>query len=331
MEKKNKFWIYLFIVMGLLFILADSCKKKEDNNNTDQIPAPLTANEVSSITLTSAICGGSVGNASGTITARGVCWSTGQNPTISDHKTTDGSGDGIWESKLTGLTACTFYYVRAYATTSAGTGYGEQLSFTTQCLSTVTDIDGNVYPTITIGTKEWMTENLKVTKFNNGKDISLVTDSAAWSALETPGYCWYNNDEASYKNPYGGLYNYYTIKTGKLCPTGWHVSTDTNWAFLTGYLGGADVAGGRLKEIGFAHWNSPNTGATNEFGFFALPGGARSSDEGFANIGNAGYWWSFGYESGGRAFIETLSHTDAGILGSDTPMNYGYSVRCVKD
>jgi uncharacterized protein (TIGR02145 family) len=176
-----------------------------------------------------------------------------------------------------------------------------------------------------------MTENLKVTKLNDGAVIPLVTDTAAWSDLLTPGYCWYNNDEATNKNPYGGLYNYYTVKTGKLCPTGWHVSNDTNWVFLTLYLGGADVAGGRLKEIGLTHWNSPNYGATNEFGFFALPGGGRGSDGRFANLGNDGYWWAFGYESGGRAFIETLSHNDASIWGSDTPMNYGYSVRCVKD
>ena len=156
----------------------------------------------------------------------------------------------------------------------------------------LTDIDGNAYKAIKIGNQVWMYENLKTTKLNDGTAIPLVTTSAAWGNLTTPGYCWYNNDEASNKNVYGALYNWYTINTGKLCPAGWHVPTVAEWTTLTTFLGGESVAGGKLKETGIAHWKSPNTGASNETGFTALPGGFRDFDGVFAQIYNSGCWWS---------------------------------------
>ena len=171
-------------------------------------------------------------------------------------KTTDGSGTGTFTSSITGLTAGTTYYVRAYATNSAGTGYGNDISFTTQQggVGNVTDDDGNVYHSVTIGTQVWMVENLKTTKYNDGTSIPLVTDATDWHNLLTPGYCWNNNDEATYKATYGALYNWYTVNTGNLCPTGWHVPGDAEWTTLTTYLGGEDVAGGKLKEVGITHW-----------------------------------------------------------------------------
>ena len=144
---------------------------------------------------------------------------------------------------------------------------------------TVTDVDGNVYNTVTIGTQCWLQENLKTTKYKDGTSIPLVTDNSAWGSLSTPGYCWYNNDD-TYKNTYGALYNYYTVLTNNLCPSGWHVATEREWSTLVTYLGGASIAGGKLKESGTTHWVTPNTGANNETGFIALPGGRREHPSG---------------------------------------------------
>jgi uncharacterized protein (TIGR02145 family) len=198
---------------------------------------------------------------------------------------------------------------------------------------TVTDIDGNVYHTITIGTQVWMVENLKTTKYNDGTAIPLVTGNAAWAALTTPGYCWYN-DTATYGNTYGALYNWYTVNTGKLAPTGWHVARDSEWSVLTTYLGGESVAGGKLKEAGTAHWLSPNTGATNETGFTALPGGVRDDKGTFSHIGSYGFWWSSTARDAASAWARFMGWNYADVSHSDngsTDYASGYSVRCVKD
>lgn len=157
----------------------------------------------------------------------------------------------------------------------------------------VTDIDGNVYNTVTIGTQVWMKENLKTTKYNDGTAIPLVIDSPDWSNLKTPGYTWNicGNNEDSIIAIYGALYNWYTVNTGKLCPTGWHVPSDNEWTTLITYLGGENVAGGKLKA-GTADWGSPNIGATNESGFTALPGGVCYADGDYSGIGGDGFWWS---------------------------------------
>jgi uncharacterized protein (TIGR02145 family) len=142
--------------------------------------------------------------------------------------------------------------------------------------TTITDKDGNVYTSVTIGTQVWMVENLKTTKYNYGTEIPNVTDNTEWSNLTTPAYCWYDNDITK-KTPFGALYNFYAVNTGTLCPTGWHVPSNTEWTTLFNYAGGLAVAGGKLKETGTTHWNAPNTGATDEYGFKYLPGGLRDS------------------------------------------------------
>lgn len=199
---------------------------------------------------------------------------------------------------------------------------------------TMTDRDGNVYTSVTIGTQTWMVENLKTTKYKDGTDIPLVTDDTEWANLNTPDYCWYNNDAATYKNPYGALYNWYAVSTGKLCPTGWHVPTHAEWVTLFNYLGNNIVAGGKLKEASTTHWNSPNVDATNESGFTGLPGGGRHEDGTFLFIGICGSWWSttedeydsdYAWEMGlnynlGQAFSVSFN-----------PKKNGYSVRCLKD
>ena len=196
----------------------------------------------------------------------------------------------------------------------------------------VTDKDGNVYKTVTIGTQVWMTENLKTTKYKDGTAIPLVTDNTAWANLVTPGYCWYVNDPTTYKNPYGALYNWHTVNTGKLCPTGWHVPTDDELTILTNQWGGNVIAGGKLKEVGITHWINPNIGATNESGFTAVGGGYRYPTNGaFLDIGDTGVIWSSTVLSGTQVWSMDLHCYNSGVARNDHNKLYGFSVRCIKD
>lgn len=177
-----------------------------------------------------------------------------------------------------------------------------------------------------------MAENLKATKYNDGTSIPLITNNYQWRTSTTPGYCWYGNDEESYKDTYGALYNLYAINNKKLCPTGWHISTDEDWTILSEYLGGWEVAGGKLKEEGTIHWRKPNTGATDEEGFSALPGGARTYIDGsYVNIGIKGAWWSPQDSISEEYVYRTLSWDHQYLTKYTTVTTAGLSIRCVKD
>jgi uncharacterized protein (TIGR02145 family) len=193
----------------------------------------------------------------------------------------------------------------------------------------VTDKDGNVYRTVKIGTQIWMAENLKTTKYNDSTSIPLVSDGAAWAKLSKPGYCWYKNDSATYKTPFGALYNWYTVKTGKICPTGWHVPTDSEWSVLTKYLGGDYIAGDKLRETGTIHWRRSYS-ATNETGFTALPGGSRNFFTGdYDSIGSWGYWWSSSTLFKGRSPLIDGIYRSFNRHYADK--RNGFSVHCLKD
>jgi len=201
---------------------------------------------------------------------------------------------------------------------------GSTISFiATPEAGTVTDIDGNEYQTVKIGDQWWMAENLKVTHYRNGDEIDG---------------CWAYNDNESNVGTYGRLYSWYSATDSRgIAPEGWHVPSDGEWQTLVNYLSGSSVAGGKMKETGTTHWNSPNTGATNESGFSALPGGYRDSYGVYSNMGNFAYFWS------------STEDTDASLLAwfrflrndvSDVYRNsyfsyyvkgYGFSVRCVRD
>ena len=235
-------------------------------------------------------------------------------------------------SQITGLASNTTYYVRAYATNSVGTAYGEERSFTTLPPSgaIVTDIDGNVYTTVTIGSQVWLKENLKTTHYRNGDAIATGLNDAAWGSAVTGAYSIYANAPAN-DNVYGKLYNWYAaVDPRNIAPAGWHVPSEAEWITLTGFLGGLDEAGGKMKEAGFAHWNSPNTDATNSSGFTGLPGGFRMTTGGFNYIGNGGYWWST-TELGNEAEVRALFYnfSDAGQTSGEKPS--GLSIRCIKD
>jgi uncharacterized protein (TIGR02145 family) len=197
--------------------------------------------------------------------------------------------------------------------------------------TSVTDVDGNVYQTVIIGTQTWMVEDLKTTKYNNSTTIPKVTNNTEWSELTTPGYRWYDNDSTTYAQTYGALYNWYVVETGELCPTGWHVPTDAEWTTLTDFLGGENVAGGKLKESGTAQWNSPNTDATNETGFTALPGGMLNTAGTFSNTGNIGGWWSATESGASGAWLRLMKNDASNVTRGGNNKKVGISVRCMKD
>ena len=193
----------------------------------------------------------------------------------------------------------------------------------------VLDFDGNVYDTIHIGTQIWMKQNLKVTHYRNGDAIPNVSDGT-WPSLTTGAYNNYNND-ANNAITYGRLYNYYTIEDARnLCPNGWHVSTTDEWMTLTTYLGGQDIAGIKLKEVGTAHWGG-NAGATNESNFTALPGGFSFYNGGYGYLGQYGTWWSTPETSPTTASYWYIDGVPTFAYVASDSKNYGFSARCVKD
>lgn len=196
----------------------------------------------------------------------------------------------------------------------------------------LTDIDGHTYPTVQICNQTWMAKNLDVARYRNGDIIPQVTNPTEWANLSTGAWCWYNNDSATNGSVYGRLYNWYAVNDPRgLAPTGWHVPSDGEWTTLTDCLGGTDIAGGKMKEEGTTHWNSPNTGATNEIGFNALPSGGRYESGEYIDINTGCNFWS--------ATSTNLANANYNYLHTSSPavMKYTYSkdralsVRCIKD
>jgi uncharacterized protein (TIGR02145 family) len=213
----------------------------------------------------------------------------------------------------------------------------------------VKDVDGNLYTTIKIGTQVWMSENLKTTNYKDGTTIPLVTDNTAWLNLTAPGYCWYNNDAATYKSTYGALYNWYTVNTGKLCPAGWHVPTDPEWTTMENYLvangynyDGTTTGNKYAKALASTTlWtSSTTTGAVgntdypakrNATGFTALPGGNRFYNGTFVNIGRDGNWWSATEDNATHAWYHFLDYPNSNVIRDYYDKRWGFSIRCVRD
>jgi uncharacterized protein (TIGR02145 family) len=287
-----------------VIILLYYCKKEKEPT--------LTTAEIGLETKTTAIGGGIISSDGGLpVIDRGVCWSTEKNPTISlTTKTSDGTGTGEFASRITGLSTRTQYYVRAFATNSERTVYGPQVGFYTYYgdqTGTVKDIVGNIYTVIIIGTQTWMREDLRTSMYNDGTQIPPVTDNTGWSNLTTPGYL-------------NGLYNWYTVNTGKLCPTGWHVPTESDWQSLLSYIG--DKPGRSLKATDGWRLNTGN----NETNFSARP----NDNAGLIKYMN-GYWWGTN-DCQTYAFQLSINYlSDYVGFGCSGSKQYGYSVRCLKD
>lgn len=296
----------------------------------------VTTIQVSSITASTALCGGNVtydGGAS--ITGRGVCWSTTPEPELNDFFTSDGTGSASFSSAMTNLAPATTYYVRAYVKNSAWTVYGEQITFMTK----LADADGNLYNTVKIGTQLWMTENLRSTKLNDNTPISEVTDQTLWIGSSVPAYCWYNNDIV-YKPTIGALYNWYAVNSGKLCPSGWHVPTDDEFNALEQSLGMAadqlNLWGWRGTDQGTqlknsTGWEEGGNG-TNSSGFSALPGGYRFGATGdFYLLTTIMYWWTSTEHDADRGWYRRLDSSSTAVYRASTSKKGGKYIRCVKN
>jgi uncharacterized protein (TIGR02145 family) len=306
------------------------------------LPTIIT-DTVTDVSVSSALSGGTVEDDGGEeIIARGVCWGTSLEPTINGNHTSDGNGVGSFVSSVTGLEPETTYYLRAYATNSVGTSYGNERSFETRV--TVTDYDGNVYQTVKIGNQLWMAESLRTTYFADGTEISHVEGMSDWEALPMTGtaaYCWYNKN-ISNGDIYGALYTWDAAVKGEVidtdalkgvqgvCPNGWHLPSNAEWTELINFLGGEEVAGGKMKDSKL--WTSPNTGGTNVSGFSGLPSGTRRNDGTFANIGTFGFYWSANpTESDWYAYNRRLNYNNTEARYQAIYKKDGASVRCIRD
>ncbi|NTW31298.1 MAG: hypothetical protein HGB12_01460 [Bacteroidetes bacterium] len=245
---------------------------------------------------------------------------------------------------VTGLSFFTTYYYRVRAENACGSsGNSSTITYATTNIwicgtSQLTDSrDSKTYNTVQIGTQCWMAQNLNYSA--SGTYIIGSTEQANNSSIEK--YC-YNNYEANCTT-YGGLYQWgemmdWTASSVAnpsgvqgICPTDWHIPSDLEWTSLTTFLGGESVAGGKLKEAGFAHWQSPNAGATNEVGFTALPGGYRESDGTFNTIGGNGYWWSSTESSTTIAWYRDMNNSFNSVYRNTNNKILGFSVRCIKN
>jgi uncharacterized protein (TIGR02145 family) len=332
---KQLFLLRLMIIATIAgpVFLTVSCKKTESGLAT-VLTSPITDK-----TAISAIGGGEVTNDGGTpVSERGVCWSLYENPTTADTRTSDGAGIGVFVSEITALTPDEVYHVKAYATNSAGTAYGSEVSFTASVAdsgkSSFTDSrDGHEYLTQIIGLQTWMAENLSYLPAVSGP----LTGSDSF-----PYYYVYGcdsadiaiaKDSANYKT-YGVLYNWPAALVS--CPAGWHLPSEAEWEQLIATIG--SPAGGKLKEIGtirknagVTHWEYPNTGATDEFGFDAIPGGERYSLGVFRYITTYAVFWSSTPRTEANSWSWHLFFDNDRFDRDWFSNSNGFSVRCVKN
>ena len=221
--------------------------------------------------------------------------------------------------------SCTITINVDEVTQNPTSGYGPNIS----------DVDGNSYKTVYIGTQQWMGENLKVSKYSDGTTIPNITDNTQWENNTTGAWAYYNNDAAN-NVKYGKLYNWYAVSkttngNKNVCPTDWHIPTDAEWTVLTDYLGGLSIAGGKMKEEGTANWNSPNIDAVNTSLFTGLPGGFRSYNGLYNSIGSFGNWWSSSELSTHLAWFRNLYNSNGGAYRGNSSKMSGLSVRCLRD
>lgn len=328
-------------------IIFISCIILSCNTVEKQTFAPIISTTApSGILYTSALSGGVITDDGGSrINAKGVCWDINPDPVFDKKNTTiDGFGSDSFQSMIPGLSPGTTYFVRAYVTTKLGVEYGENLSFTTHLTTVkynnsldygvVSDIEGNNYKTIPIGPFVWMAQNLKTTKFSDGTDIPNLKENSQWEISSTPGFCWFDNNDTVYADFYGAYYNWFAVSTGKLCPDGWHVPSDSEWQLLVDYLGGERKAGSGLKEEGSNNWILPNKDATNNSGFTGLPVGLRNTNGAFSGQGSFGVWWSATETSPsflGAAWCRMIHGDTAVVSRKEIYKKDGFTVRCVKN
>ena len=322
--KKQLMFLWIALTAMWLSCSKNDSNSKNPNNPTVILPVVTTA-LISNVTDKSAIGGGSVTNDGGaTITSRGICWNTSGTPTTADPKMTSGSGTGTFNVSISGLNPSTLYYVRSFATNSKGTAYGIERSFTTLCTNSVTDIDGNEYCTVTIGSQTWMTRNLTVTHYRNGDAITPYSTTTDWAFATSGRQLTFNI------NTYGTYYNWYAVNDSrKIAPLGWHVASKDEWNTLYATLGGNSSVAQKLKMGGSAWYG----GGNNTSGFSALPGGFLDNYLNITGQNTDGYWWTSSFYNPGVTFngIRFLLADDNTMQLADRNRNFGMPVRCVKD
>lgn len=357
MQMKIKITSILILIIFGIFVFQ-SCNENDDTENS--LPV-VTTNAVSEVSNNTAVCGGEITFDGGSpIIEKGVCWSLTSNPTIADSVTSNGSGTGAFTSNIIGLSDSTTYYVRAYATNSQGTAYGAEIVFTTLdthvtpyeiVTGTTTDQEGNEYTTLTIGSQIWMASNLRTTSFNDDVAILEVTSTSEWSALSSSAQRLHANlvepDSIEY---YGRMYNWYAVNTGKLCPTGWHVPSASEWDefvnFLVehGYNYDNSTTENKIgkaiaSQIDWEVYGSEsvgtvgnNTSENNSTGFAGFPGGYTDANGMTYSFHYSSYWWTsteFNTTGATSRYLSTGSES----LGmyEQTDKRNGFYVRCVKN
>jgi len=324
---KTKLLFYSLMSVTLLFVFAIGCKDKEPAGPTITVPV-LTTDTIFETTNESAIAGGKItANGGADVTERGICWGTNQNPTINGNAIKSGLGIGNFSVTIAGLANNTKYYVRAYATNSAGTGYGNQMTFTT---GEIVDIDGNVYHYVTIGTQVWMVENLKTTRYRNGDKIPQALVNVDWANLTTGAYANFDNLTTNV-DVHGRLYNWYAATDNRnICPKGWRLPNDADFNIIGSTLLGASVAGGKMKEAGLTNWNAPNQGANNSSGFTGRASGTRDFDGTYKEFMKSAYYWSSSATNATHATGWYLYYNYASLLNGSYSKKDGFIVRCIK-
>jgi uncharacterized protein (TIGR02145 family) len=349
------------IALITVWLFLSGCAKEEPKEL-----AAVTTIEITQVTRDTAQGGGEITDDGGAaITRRGVVWSAAENPSMNnkDGSTTDGAGTGRFKSDITRLSPGTTYFVRAYVESAAGMAYGNQVSFTTLLeddgkVGSLTDVDGNIYQTVFIGGREWMAENLVVTRYNDGEIIPTGLDDNHWFTTTSGAYSVYPHsgidDMDSHSEvlaAYGALYNWYAVDTGRLCPVDWEVPSDEDWKSLEGHAdtmyGTGHVewdtiqwrghdAGQRLRatyDFGFSLKSIEEAlpvRGTDIFGFTALPGGFRNFIGPFFDHGNYGYWWSSTEENEYLAWMRSMGVIS--LIRRDAPgKTNGFSVRCIRE
>lgn len=316
---------------------------------TPQTAPILTTKPIQNIGLYSAKSGGEIESDGGSvITQKGIVWSTQPNPTISlTSKTLNGGGVSNFESNLNQLAPNTTYYVRAYATNSVGTAYGNTITFNTLPIPTsVTDVDGNVYSVLVLGNQIWMQENLKTTKYCNGDPIPMYMSDVQWQELTTGGWSYFDNFSGN--ESYGKLYNYYAATDNRNpCPCGWHVPTDAEWTQLENYL----IANGMnfdnttqgnkiAKSMASKNmWQASsifgavgfNPSTNNTSGFNGIPAGRRFNTGEFVNLGSTAAWWTATQQNTTLAWYRWLSKDGLDSKRSSSNKSFGYNIRCIMD
>jgi uncharacterized protein (TIGR02145 family) len=316
-------------------------------NPPETLPEIETLN-ISGLNQWTAISGGIIlHDGGGTISERGICWSTFPNPTVSHHKTFYYNVADTFSIKMHSLAHGKTYYVRAFVKNLAGIAYGNEVSFTTlqigaSCpgMPTVTDVEGNVYTTLQAGEFCWLRENLRVTKFRDGSDISRISNNTS-----VPAYTWYDNYAP---HLYGALYNWYAVNSqAGICPEGWHVATRAEWDHLFPYMNKiaeihnleeriTTVKSSRIEPTAHPRWDQGGIAGNDLGNFSALPGGIRRSPYGFLRVGRSAYWWtSDSYTVNpvypDRAFSAQIYNDKEFIYTPLEHQSSHLSVRCVKD